>query len=267
MNSKVYKIPALFEVRRVLHPGGCERAHTHADITVTAISNGSLSLNTGDTSVVLEEDKTAIIFPDRQHFVEAGSGDIESGYVLYINKTASNSPSHLSLLKALRSTCQIISDHNFYKEFISVCDFLLEDNSETAKGKAFSSWLTSKFICKLKAPSSSCIDKGERELAEAIKKILDNYIGERAPVDAIADAFCRSKIHCNRIFKAAYNLSIQTYFLNLKAHRAKDLLESDKNPLGTVALDSGFYDQSHFTRVFKDIFQMTPEEFRQALKK
>jgi AraC-like DNA-binding protein len=267
MSSKVYKIPALFEVRRVFHPGGCERAHTHSYITVTAISNGSLSLKTGEASVVLEKDKTAIIFPDQQHFVESGSGDIESAYVIYINETAFTSTPHLPLIKNLRSTFQIISDNNFYEDFLLVCDFLLGNNSDTAKKETFSDWIANKFICKLKVASSSYIGSNDQTLAEAIKKILDNYTGERAPVDAISSTFCRSKIYCNRIFKAAYNLSIQTYFLNLKAHRAKDLLESAKNPIANVALDSGFYDQSHFTRVFKDIFQMTPEEFRQALKK
>jgi AraC family transcriptional regulator len=36
-----------------------------------------------------------------------------------------------------------------------------------------------------------------------------------------------------------------------------------ENDLATVALSAGFSDQSHFTRVFKNITGITPGNFRQ----
>ena len=265
MNSKVYKISSEFELRRVFRPSGCERPHTHSELTITAVSGGSLQLRIGKKSVSLEKDKTVIIFPEQQHFSEFNSEEIENVYVIYISDTAFD-PNGFSFPQ-YSQVFQTVKDQSFHKSFISLCEYLLSSASDTTKKETFKAWLKNDLKKQLELETASFPAPSKNELAEAIKKILDNYMGNRAPMEAIADAFGRSKEHCNRVFKAAYNLSIQAYFLNLKAHRAKNLLDSEKDSLGEVAWESGFYDQSHFTRIFKDIFQMTPEEFRKAMKK
>jgi AraC-like DNA-binding protein len=270
MNSKVYSIPALFEVRRACRPDGCERVHTHSDITVTAVSNGSLLLKVGGEPFLLEKDSVGIISPEQQHFAEHGSKDIKNVYVLYINLTAFCSEFDVSTPlaeKKLAFDSVEIQDHDFYEGFLSLCIFLLGEAAEETKKKKFAEWIKNSLVDRLDISHVEDTDSSMNELAQSIKKILDNYAGERAPLDEIADVFERSKIYCNRAFKAVYNLSIQAYFLNLKAQRAKKLLGSAGSSLGKVALESGFYDQSHFTRIFKEIFQMTPEEFKNAMKK
>ncbi|RRS07877.1 AraC family transcriptional regulator [Pseudoalteromonas sp. J010] len=83
--------------------------------------------------------------------------------------------------------------------------------------------------------------------------------------DEISLTLNLSKEHCNRIFRRTYNLSIQGYFLNKKAHLSRSLLAGDL-PISEIAVLSGFYDQSHFSRIFKAIFQISPAEYRMRIK-
>jgi len=66
------------------------------------------------------------------------------------------------------------------------------------------------------------------------------------------------------VFKKEYGLSPHAYILNLKVNMAKDLLEDRNNNknLSEIALESGFYDQSHLNRNFKKSFAITPKNYR-----
>lgn len=72
-----------------------------------------------------------------------------------------------------------------------------------------------------------------------------------------------SKYHLVRSFRDAYGLTPHAYHLNLRVNEAKIRLRQGQD-LVVVALDSGFYDQSHFTRVFTRCVGMTPAAYQRA---
>ena len=47
-----------------------------------------------------------------------------------------------------------------------------------------------------------------------------------------------------------------------RVRRATDALARSSATLGQIALDSGFADQSHFTRVFSAVYGLTPRRWR-----
>jgi hypothetical protein len=51
----------------------------------------------------------------------------------------------------------------------------------------------------------------------------------------------------------------------VRFRRCLELLKSSRAPLGTVALNSGYYDQPHMNAEFKSHAGMTPQTFRRAL--
>jgi AraC family transcriptional regulator len=68
--------------------------------------------------------------------------------------------------------------------------------------------------------------------------------------------------HLARKFRRHYRCTVGDYVRRLRLNRAAtELLESDK-PLAEIALDCGFYDQSHFTHAFKLQYGLTPSNFR-----
>jgi AraC family transcriptional regulator len=68
--------------------------------------------------------------------------------------------------------------------------------------------------------------------------------------------------HLNRVFKRHFGVTVGTYLRHLQVERARQFLANPEIPLSQVAVDAGFFDQSHFTRVFKSTTGTTPADFR-----
>ena len=66
-----------------------------------------------------------------------------------------------------------------------------------------------------------------------------------------------------RVFKAATGLPPHAYQIQLRVARAQEGLRVGR-PIAEVALDCGFADQSHLTRVFKRSLGFTPGQFRKG---
>jgi transcriptional regulator GlxA family with amidase domain len=54
------------------------------------------------------------------------------------------------------------------------------------------------------------------------------------------------------------------YLLALRLQEARRLLTSTELTLSAIALNTGFFDQSHFTKRFRKMTGMTPTQFRKT---
>lgn len=73
-------------------------------------------------------------------------------------------------------------------------------------------------------------------------------------------------VHLAAAFRRYYNQTIGEYVQRLRVERATALLHRLDMPLTEIALECGFADQSHLTRVFKRRTGITPGAFRDSLK-
>ena len=72
-----------------------------------------------------------------------------------------------------------------------------------------------------------------------------------------------SRFHLIRAFRREVGATPHTYLVARRVSRAKELL-AGASPLSEVALACGFYDQSHFTRIFKAWSGVTPGQYRRG---
>ncbi|MBN2222075.1 MAG: helix-turn-helix transcriptional regulator [Vallitaleaceae bacterium] len=93
-----------------------------------------------------------------------------------------------------------------------------------------------------------------------------NYIyirlHEKLSLSQIAKDLKLSESHLSHEFKEAMGLSIMEYFRQLKVERSKFFLRNTQMPLIEISELLGFYDQSHFTKVFKEYSSQTPRSYR-----
>ena len=67
-----------------------------------------------------------------------------------------------------------------------------------------------------------------------------------------------------RSYRSAFRVTVGERIRQLRLERAvRELIESEE-PLSSVALRAGFYDQSHFTNLFRRRFGVTPAQYRLA---
>lgn len=69
-------------------------------------------------------------------------------------------------------------------------------------------------------------------------------------------------VYLARMFRRSFGCSIKTYLQRIRLQHTIQELSSSEKPLSQIALDNGFSDQSHLSRVFKRQFQHSPGGFR-----
>lgn len=76
-------------------------------------------------------------------------------------------------------------------------------------------------------------------------------------------SLCRmSRSYFAEAFKQTTGLPPHRWLLLHRVRRARELLKLTRMPISEVALECGFADQSHLTRVFSRLFQMGPAAWR-----
>jgi AraC family transcriptional regulator len=72
--------------------------------------------------------------------------------------------------------------------------------------------------------------------------------------------------HLLRTFRRHHGVTISNYVRQRRIQRARLEVANGDRPLSIIALDAGFSDQSHFTRVFRQTFGETPGQYARSLR-
>lgn len=111
---------------------------------------------------------------------------------------------------------------------------------------------------------------GERfgQLSPTVAKRIVDFVGDRLNEkvtyeDAAADVGL-GPWSFTRKFKQTFGQSFHEFVLSRRVDRAIHLLQSSRQPLKSIALDCGFYDQPHMNRVFMKLKGVTPGAFRRG---
>jgi AraC-like DNA-binding protein len=115
--------------------------------------------------------------------------------------------------------------------------------------------------------SNDSIDAGAKRLTLApwvlrrVGKYLDDHIGDNVQLDDLAKLASVSRFHFARCFRISTGETPMGFLRRRRIERAMQLLERGDRPISDIAVELGFYDQSHFTRHFTRIVGTTPGRF------
>ena len=110
--------------------------------------------------------------------------------------------------------------------------------------------------------SESSIDAIHFSKMRLVSDYVAGHLSEDLSIKRLAELTKLSVSAFKRIFNNVFNASPGSYVLNARINRARTLLETTSLPLPDIALECGFFDQSHFTRTFKKERGITPGEHR-----
>jgi AraC-like DNA-binding protein len=71
-----------------------------------------------------------------------------------------------------------------------------------------------------------------------------------------------SRCKFNRTFKASFGCTPVQYVRRMRIARAQNLMKMSHDPLRQIAAESGFADQSHFNRCFREVVGESPAIWR-----
>lgn len=99
----------------------------------------------------------------------------------------------------------------------------------------------------------------DRPVANQAAEALD--AGE-TNMAALAHTLGVHRVYLARIFRERWNCSPREYVQRMRVRDAAHRLASTRQPLADIALDAGFADQAHMTRIFGRTVGVTPGTFR-----
>ena len=94
------------------------------------------------------------------------------------------------------------------------------------------------------------------------KALMSEDLAGRIRLDQIAKACNLSVRHFSRAFRQSSGLPPHQWLLNQRIERAKELLRDPKLSLLDIAIACGFGDQSHFSRAFSKMTDLSPGIWR-----
>lgn len=108
---------------------------------------------------------------------------------------------------------------------------------------------------------SDSISPGHGRLLNVVRFVTAHY-GEEIVVADLAKQASLSPSQLHREFSRLFGITPNRYIREVRVGVARHLLESSQLPISKIAIDAGFYDQSHFSRQFKSSTGLTPRDYR-----
>jgi AraC family transcriptional regulator len=94
------------------------------------------------------------------------------------------------------------------------------------------------------------------------REVLHARFSESIAITDLASTAGVHPAHLSRAFRRSYGYTIGEYLRKLRVEFACRKLTTTKLPIAEIACSAGFYDQGHFSRVFKRLTHITPARFR-----
>lgn len=104
------------------------------------------------------------------------------------------------------------------------------------------------------------------ELVISITEFIDYHYKQKISLDDIANLTSYNKSYLSNIFKKKMGITIFEYLRNVRMQHSLDDLKYTDNTVVNIALDNGFANIQIFNRTFKELYQMTPKQYRDKYK-
>ena len=167
--------------------------------------------------------------------------------------------------KTIKENCsfQNIRDHH---EIVELFELILGNtNSGTFHGSSICNLLAHTIILKISEHAPSTSEKQVRawDTYNRIHQHLRKNYFRIKTIDQLADELNIDPAYLSRIFRRFHNDSPYRFLIRLKMGHAASLLLSSRRLVKDIAYELGFENPFHFSRTFKSVYGVSPENFLQ----
>ncbi len=113
--------------------------------------------------------------------------------------------------------------------------------------------------------SHSRIGSKEKNLPRWFKEAKDflhDNFAESFALETVAQVAGVHPAHLSRVFREKFGCTVGEYVRRLRVENACRQISTTDAPLSEIAAHAGFFDQSHLNKTFKNLFNLTPYEYR-----
>ena len=95
-----------------------------------------------------------------------------------------------------------------------------------------------------------------------ITEYVNAHYADNITIDGLAAMIGTSPVNFRRQFSRTFGISPGHYITTIRLNAVRRLLETTDKLVADIAMETGFWDQSHLTKLFKRERGMTPGEYR-----
>ncbi|MBO9616905.1 MAG: helix-turn-helix transcriptional regulator [Dyadobacter sp.] len=95
-----------------------------------------------------------------------------------------------------------------------------------------------------------------------VTELLHDRWNEPVSLDALSGETGTHPVTISKYFTRYFGCTLSEYMRRLRVMNAIALIKNTRYPLTRIAYESGFTDQAHFTRAFKQVTGFLPKEYR-----
>lgn len=236
--------------------------HMHDNYTICVTEQGIGEIYCQGKVLKADTKHILLINPEEVHAGWALKGHSWKYRVMYIDKKLMHKVADEGSLfnRELLKHPELIT--NFQRVF---SNFLTSNPKEVCEGDTLH-FLENLIAVAVQEPKAvkipAKIQLKERLTIKKVKDYLREHYGENVSISELASMVGLSANYLIRTFRKTVGLPPHAYQMQVRIQEAKKALLGCK-PIAQVALEAGFFDQSHLNRCFKRILGVTPQQYRQ----
>ena len=222
--------------------------HFHQCWSLAYIEYGSENIAFGDTNFLVSKNALQLIPPYSIHKNWSNKNGAWTYKALYISN---------DVIKNVSKKINVDYSHlASFPYFISYGN--IEFNINEA---SILKILENLFLDTLNDVKQSYFQKNADEPFDDILNYLSLNYSQSITLEMLQQKFKVNKFKLQKSFKKSIGLTPLEYLTTIRIENSKRLFYTDV-PLVEIALESGFYDQSHFTHSFKKYVGVTPGNYK-----
>jgi len=111
---------------------------------------------------------------------------------------------------------------------------------------------------------TAVIDNNERNNTKMKKalKYIENHLADEIRLEEVAEQVYLSPYYFSKFFKKQQGVGFNAYLTQQRMKQAKKMLENSDISIANIAKNLGFSQTSYFCKVFRQSYQLTPQEHR-----
>ncbi len=237
------------------------KSHMHQTLSIGAVDQGEVLYNVNGNKAILAPGSLVVINPETLHACNPATETKRSYYMLHLAIDwcfqVQQSMWEVSLFVEVEKNR--IDDVPLYERYCKTMAHLMDEKVHLQEKEQMLFDLVCDVFsvaCRLQV-----IKKERRENIEKLKELLSADLQKDFPLNSLAKEIDVNPYTLIRSFKAVTGITPHAFRMNCRIELARKLLQKGFD-LSQVALECGFFDQSHFHRHFKAITTVTPKKYQ-----
>ncbi|WP_323702829.1 AraC family transcriptional regulator [Mammaliicoccus sp. Dog046] len=242
------------------------RPHLHTDLEIIYVVDGSLTVNLENQQLEVKKDQFIILNTCQLHeFISDSTAQL---LILQFNtKSIEHVFPEINEILFDNQPINPNQSQTLMDNFISMCFLYFQEKDNfhlSCYGYAILALNELLNIVPYTQISNNERDRllSRNERITRISQFINRHYHEKISLSELAENENLSTAYLSNFIKTHFGYTFQDLVNYARCEKAKYLLSNTKNNLLTISQTSGFSDVRYLNKTFKELFGMTPQQFR-----